>query len=265
MSPTTWLKTDDKFPEHKKVRRLTDSAYRLHHTAMCACAKDETDGLVTEEDIADMEHGERLRKHVDALVLARFWEVAPGGWMIHDFLHYNPSHEEQNATRAKNRERQARSRDAKKATPVTDVSRRDSRVSHAFVTPPVTAPRPDPSRPVPINGGYVGGEGHVRNAAGDPPRCFKHRDDPNPPACGQCAEARKRHEFVEAEHVVAERREKANRRIAIDSCEWCDDNGIRHEPGEVRDFDLPAIRCTHEPMALDEWRKLAPIEVEANA
>ena len=149
VSPTTWLKTDDKFPEHKKVRRLTDSAYRLHHTAMCACAKDETDGLVTEEDIADMEHGERLRKHVDALVLARLWEVAPGGWMIHDFLHYNPSHEEQNATRAKNRERQARSRDAKKATPVTDVSRRDSRVSHAFVTPPVTAPRPDPSRPVP--------------------------------------------------------------------------------------------------------------------
>jgi hypothetical protein len=98
-----------------------------------------------------------------------------------------------------------------------------------------------------------------------PPRCFKHRDDPNPPACGQCAEARKRHEFVEAEHVVAERREKANRRIAIDSCEWCDDNGIRHEPAEVRDFDLPAIRCTHEPMAVDEWRALAPIEVEANA
>jgi len=144
----TWLKTDDKFPEHRKVRRLTDSAYRLHHTAMCACAKDETDGLVTEEDIADMEQGTRLRKHVDALVNADLWEVVEGGWMVHDFLHYNPSHEQANAKRANDRERQARSRKNKEGGSVTDPSRRDSRVTHAFVTPPVTAPRPDPSRPV---------------------------------------------------------------------------------------------------------------------
>lgn len=143
----TWLKTDDRFPEHRKVRRLTDGAYRLHHTAMCACAKDETDGLVTEADIADMEHGARLRKHVDALVTAGLWEVTEQGWIIHDFLHYNPSHEQSNAKRANDRERQARARE-KKA--VTDPSRRDSRVTHAFVTPPVTAPRPVPSRPGPV-------------------------------------------------------------------------------------------------------------------
>ena len=63
----TWLKTDDRFPEHRKIRRLSDAAYRLHHTALCACAKDETDGMVTEADIAEMEHGPRLRKHVPAL------------------------------------------------------------------------------------------------------------------------------------------------------------------------------------------------------
>lgn len=40
-----WLKTDDRFPEHRKIRRLSDGAYRLHHTAMCACAKDETDDM----------------------------------------------------------------------------------------------------------------------------------------------------------------------------------------------------------------------------
>lgn len=153
MSPTTWLKTDDKFPEHKKVRRLTDSAYRLHHTAMCACAKDETDGLVTEEDITDMEHGERLRKHVASLVARGLWEVVPGGWLIHDFLDYNPSHEQLNAKRANDRERQARSRSTK---PVTGVSHRDSRVSHALVTPLVTAPRPVPSRPVPDPGSLAG-------------------------------------------------------------------------------------------------------------
>ena len=49
----TWLRKDDKFPEHRKIRRLTDGAYRLHDTALCACAKDETDGLITEEDLDD--------------------------------------------------------------------------------------------------------------------------------------------------------------------------------------------------------------------
>ena len=86
----TWLKTDDRFPEHRKIRRLTDAAYRLHHTAMCACAVDETDGLVTEADLADMEHGQRLRKHIDALVSAGLWEPVKDGWLIHDFLDYNP-------------------------------------------------------------------------------------------------------------------------------------------------------------------------------
>jgi hypothetical protein len=146
----TWLKTDDRFPEHRKVRRLTDSAYRLHHTAMCACAKDETDGFVTAADIADMEHGTRLAKHIPALVGAGLWEVVPGGWLVHDFLHYNPSHEQLIAKRANDRERQARSRKTKEAAPSMDMSQRDSRVTHAFVTPPVTAPRPVPSRTRPV-------------------------------------------------------------------------------------------------------------------
>ncbi len=153
----TWLKTDDRFPEHRKIRRLTDAAYRLHHTAMCACAKDETDGLVTEADLADMEHGQRLRKHIDALVSAGLWEPVKDGWLIHDFLDYNPSHASLVTKRAADRERQERYRKGRPQQAVTEVSRRDIRVSHAFVTPPVTAPRPvpDPTRPVPVPNGVI--------------------------------------------------------------------------------------------------------------
>lgn len=151
----TWLKTDDKFPEHRKIRRLTDAAYRLHHTAMCACAKDETDGLVTEADIADMEHGPRLRKHLDALVDAHLWEAVDGGWIIHDFLDYNPSHGQQEDKRTKQRERQAQWRAKRTETPDDDVSQRDAAVGDASVTrrshDPVPT-RPDPSRPVPVVG-----------------------------------------------------------------------------------------------------------------
>ena len=142
----TWLKTDDRYPEHRKVRRLTDGAYRLHHTAMCACAKDETDGLVTSEDIADMEHGARLRKYIPALVSAGLWEEIDGGWLVHDFLDYNPSHADLEAKRARDRERQQRHR----RTPVTEVSHRDSAVTRALVTAP--RPVPVPSRPVSTSG-----------------------------------------------------------------------------------------------------------------
>lgn len=147
----TWLKTDDRFPEHRKIRRLSDSAYRLHHTAMCACAKDETDGLVTDQDVDDMEHGARLRKHIPALVAAGLWEPVPGGWIIHDFLHYNPSHGDLEEKRRRDRERQHKwrqQRDAPKdSTPVTNGSHRDNTVTAALSHHPVPS-RPDPSRPV---------------------------------------------------------------------------------------------------------------------
>jgi len=137
----TWLKTDDRFPEHRKIRRLSDPAYRLHHTALCACAKDETDGLVTEDDIADMEHGARLRKHVPALVDRGLWEPVPGGWIIHDFLHYNPSHSKQNERRERDRQRQQEWREKK-------ASQRDNDVTTPLSQPRHTSPsRPVPSRP----------------------------------------------------------------------------------------------------------------------
>ena len=101
-----WLKTDDRFPEHRKIRRLSDGAYRLHHTAMCACAKDETDGYITKADLADMQHSERLAKYIPALVDAGLWEEVDEGWLIHDFLDYNPSHAQQDEKRAADRKRQ---------------------------------------------------------------------------------------------------------------------------------------------------------------
>lgn len=155
----TWLKKDDRFPDHRKIRRLPDGAYRLHDTALCACARDETDGLITEADLDEMQHGQRLRKHVPKLIDAGLWEVTSEGWMIHDYLDYNPSHAQLEAERAASRERQRRRRerymgtDPDSAPSQDDVSRRDSRVSHGPVTresQPPDPTRPDPSRPDPI-------------------------------------------------------------------------------------------------------------------
>lgn len=149
----TWLKKDDRFPEHRKVRRLSDGAYRLHDTALCACARDETDGLLTESDLDDLQHSGRLRKYAPELVKAGLWEPVEGGWMMHDYLDYNPSHAHLEVERERSRERQRRARERRWGTNPDDapsdedVSRRDSRVSHGGVTRESRSP--DPTRPDP--------------------------------------------------------------------------------------------------------------------
>ncbi len=44
-----------------------------------------------------------------------------------------------------------------------------------------------------------------------------------------------------------------DRRRAIDTCPHCDETGLRIEPPEVRDYDLPAVRCDHTPMPAEAW------------
>lgn len=145
----TWLKKDDRFPEHRKIRRLGDGAYRLHDTALHLCAKDETDGRVTADDVAEMVHGPRLSKYIPTLVECGLWEIDGDGWLIHDFLDYNPSHQQQNEKRARDRERQARRRNRGEMPSGEDVSRRDSAATPhgvASVSQHPVPSRPDPTR-----------------------------------------------------------------------------------------------------------------------
>ena len=148
-----WLKKDDRFADHRKIRRLSDGAYRLHDTALCACAKDETDGLLTEADLDDLQHSARLRKYIGELVKAGLWEPIEGGWMMHDYLHYNPSHAKLEAERAASRLRQERRRarftgaDIGDTPSQDDVSRRDSRVTNGVSHGGSHATPPDPTHP----------------------------------------------------------------------------------------------------------------------
>lgn len=149
----TWLKKDDRYPEHRKIRRLSDGAYRLHDTALCWAAKDETDGFISDDDLDEMQHGRKLRKYVPELVRACLWEPVAGGWTIHDFLHYNPSHQQLEAERAAARDRQARHRARKKGVN-TDESPDSNAVTNAVTNGDVTREshppvpyRPDPTRP----------------------------------------------------------------------------------------------------------------------
>lgn len=91
-----WVRFDDGFAEHMKVSQLSDAAFRLHVSAILYCGRNLTDGLITTGNLRNLPSTKRL---VAELVKARVWEDGPGGYVIHDYLDYNPSREEVLAAR----------------------------------------------------------------------------------------------------------------------------------------------------------------------
>ena len=94
----TWAKLDDLFPENEKVSGLNDGAFRLHIHALCYAARNLTDGRIPYS--AKRGLGGTISR-ISELLDAGLWEVHEGGWVIHDYLEYNPSREQVQAQRQK--------------------------------------------------------------------------------------------------------------------------------------------------------------------
>lgn len=91
-----WLKIDDVFTEHPKVLSLSDAAFRVHVRALCYCVRLKTDGVVAKAALRSLRGTPRL---AGQLVVAGCWELHDEGWLVHDFLEYNPSREQLDAER----------------------------------------------------------------------------------------------------------------------------------------------------------------------
>lgn len=120
----TWVKLDDRFPSHRKIALLADRAFRLHVSALCWCAENLTDGYVSERELPLVARLRNPRAAAKELVGAGLWDRVDGGWLVHDYLDYNPSRDQVLAERKKNAERQERFRRRKagKPTPPDDAS-----------------------------------------------------------------------------------------------------------------------------------------------
>jgi hypothetical protein len=117
-----WVKLDDRFPSHRKVALLSDRAFRLHVSALCWCSENLTDGRIADRELPLVAHVRGIKATAQQLEAAGVWDRADGGWVIHDYLDYNPSREQVLAERKKNAERQERFRQRKngKPTPPTN-------------------------------------------------------------------------------------------------------------------------------------------------
>lgn len=96
-----WVRLDDSFAEHPKVIGLSDAAFRTHVNAICYCNRQLTDGRVP----SVLGNG-----CTEELLDAGVWERNGSGFLVHDYLDYQPSKEEVLAEREKAAERMRRLR-----------------------------------------------------------------------------------------------------------------------------------------------------------
>lgn len=106
----SWLRIDDKMPRHKKVRPLSDAAFRLHITALAHCCEEENDGVFKASDLdvmVSIPRGRKLDAALRELEAGGVWTRQGDEWRIHDFLYWNPSSEERKAKREASKQRMA--------------------------------------------------------------------------------------------------------------------------------------------------------------
>jgi hypothetical protein len=157
-----WAKFDDRFPSNRKVRLLSDGAFRLYVSAICWSAENLTDGVVKTSELRLVADVKAARTRVKELEEAELFEVLEGvGWKIHDYHEYNPTAEQVRADRAAKTARQQRWREKHKGdapTPEpprpprrvdasTDASRDASHDGAGDAAPRTRVP--DPTRPDP--------------------------------------------------------------------------------------------------------------------
>ncbi len=160
----TWVKIDDLLPENEKFLRVSDSAFRCHISALCWSARNLTDGHISDAVLPKL--GGTF-KDVRELVRAKLWkQQRRRGWLIHDYLEYNPSRTEVLA------QRQQKAEAGRKGGQAAAIAR-----ATAGATPSGTSPVPNPSRPQPDPQ-----EGYLPPTSSTPlPPAYKHPTPlPNP-------------------------------------------------------------------------------------
>lgn len=150
----SWARFDDRAPHHRKVKRLSDSAFRLWFTSICHCAEYLTNGRIDAADVADMPKaptGKKLAAAIAELVEAGCWDEVEGGWEVHDYLDWNPTADEVKAKREARAEAgrrggqsSGRSRSKNEAIASTEAKQPESKTESKTNPVPVPVPVPEP-------------------------------------------------------------------------------------------------------------------------
>lgn len=163
-----WVKFDDRFWMHPKVMRAGNAAAWLWVASIGYCNANLTDGRIPTGALPLLTEatGKRRSDLVATLVDVGLWEPCEGGWMVHDYLEFQPSSAEVMASRAAASARVAKHRSGKKTERIESgnavtkalpdrINGVGNAVTNGDVTPP-PVPYPVPT-PLPCQGDHGAG------------------------------------------------------------------------------------------------------------
>jgi hypothetical protein len=130
----TWVKIDDSFPDHPKIKGLKDDEFRLYMTALCYSSRYLTDGVIPLNIIRTFIESRSKSSRISALVDANLWEIVADNILILSYSEYQFTKERVESERKLAAERMAKSRGL----------RRTEGVTSGEVHPPHTHPIPIP-------------------------------------------------------------------------------------------------------------------------
>jgi hypothetical protein len=85
----SWVRIDDGFADHPKIKRAGPLAIAAQVRALCYCARYLTNGKIPSRVVAEifLDLKPLEPRH---LVVAKLWKRRRDGYVIHDYLAYNP-------------------------------------------------------------------------------------------------------------------------------------------------------------------------------
>ncbi|MGX6513274.1 hypothetical protein [Rhodococcus sp. SJ-2] len=229
-----WFALSSKYYLDLDDQGVSESAQTLLTRALAYIADNEDSGYIAKSALKKL--GLRaLSRRVDELIRNGIMTESCDG-LGYDFpawFKWNEPLERQVKKRKADRERIRRKREKEE-----DVARQSRGVSRDVASP---------HRQLQQQEGYVEEVAHVSNvgASEEPPsKCPRHINEPNPPACRACGDARLAHDTWVADRSRESARARSDeawqraedRRRAIAECSLCDDDGY-----------VDMAPCTHVP------------------
>jgi hypothetical protein len=212
-----WGKFDDRYPWHRKIRPLSDAAFRLDVSAILWCSENLTNGVIAADQLTLVSDVKRPAKAAAELVKQVRWHEhghtcddcpapPPGGWAVHDWLDFNPARAKVEEDREK---RRAAGRQGGKASGRTRANAKQSGSDLPSTSEAPAASSPtNPRTRTPSPTTTAEGGSHVSDAHDDePPRCSKHQgwDRDDVPDCWACGRKREQWETTRGADEVFQR------------------------------------------------------------
>jgi hypothetical protein len=172
-----WVKLATRYYGDERIEALDDAAEVMFTRGLARAGELEREGFIPDSSLPKLTRRRRYETVVEQLVVSGLWSRVDGGYRVSRWADWQDALDDLARRRTADRERQRRRRERMSASRDTAVSSRD-----------VTRTEEEEDKEL---RGVGSAKSHDRARASPAPKCPKHANDPNPPPCGPCADARR--------------------------------------------------------------------------